>query len=133
MATQRQAVWLQNPPLFSPLFSSLWARQLTRQSVGRETRPLLITQPELRSQSPRQAALRNESPAYSHSYQISFPSPVAEREKHTLLTVKGEPLTGNHLLFTEAPRMYRVQFPSLASKTNLLLSAVGEENEALQL
>ena len=68
---------------------------------------------------------------YSHSYQISFPSP--REEKHTLLTVKGEPLTGNHLLFTEAPRMYRVQFPSLASKTNLLLSAVGEENEALQL
>lgn len=27
-----------------------------------------------------------------------------------MLIVKGEPLTGNHLLFTEAPRMYRVQF-----------------------
>lgn len=49
-----------------------------------------------------------------------------------MLIVNGKPPPGNHLLFTEAPRTHRVQFPSLASKTNLLLSAPGEEHEALQ-
>lgn len=73
------------PALFSTLFSSFLARQLTRQSAGRETDwPLFIQRASLWGSSSLRPGrfMKWVSLFYSHtSYQISFPSP--SEEKHT--------------------------------------------------
>lgn len=71
--------------------------------------------------------MRRVSWLQSHLLSNLLPLPPA-RETH-LAHCEWGAAAGNHLLFTEAPRTRRVQFPSLASKTNLLLSAPGRNTK----